>query len=290
MTNLTTLRNVKLFLRMNVLPSATGTLTFGTLQAVDPFTIGTVTFLADANYDIGDTPTETAINAKAAIDADLVLREIVDVTVDVEVLTVTARMEGVIGNQIDLVGCARIVASGSTLEGGEGTLTDTETTTDEELLKLIEVSSEDVSNYLGYDPTYREVEIVFSASERLWSYCLPDLPNLAVSEVTINDVSLTEWSKAISTNAWFVEGSILRFIGFEYSSFYTYEIVFTQGYSVMPAPIVQAATEQVAQAWRNRDHLGQQVKTLDAQSTTFFDRGLILPSVERMLRPYRRVY
>lgn len=108
--------------------AASATLTLTSAVATDAITIGGVTLTASSTpanenqWEIdGADDTADAASLAAAINAHSVLSKVVSASSELEVVTVTCLVKGVIGNQIPISSAdATIVASGSFLSGGTG--------------------------------------------------------------------------------------------------------------------------------------------------------------------------
>lgn len=66
-------------------------------------------------------------------------------------------------------------------------------------------------------------------------------------------------------------------------------ISYTAGYSAIPADIAHSVIEIAAQAYREKDWIGYQSKSLAGESVSF-SRGFLPDSAKIALDPYRRVY
>lgn len=113
--------------------AASGTLTLVSAIATDAITIGTVTMTATStptlatHWEIdGADDDADAASLCAAINANTTLNKVVLATVAANVVTITARQKGVVGNQIPMTSAdATITASGSGfLTGGTGGVED----------------------------------------------------------------------------------------------------------------------------------------------------------------------
>jgi phage tail sheath gpL-like len=112
--------------------AAAGTFTLVSAIATDAITIGTVTLTASSTpanenqWEIdGASDALDATSLAAAINAHSVLSQIVTATVVDNVVTVTAKVAGVVGNFIPISSAdATITASEAFLEGGTGGVTE----------------------------------------------------------------------------------------------------------------------------------------------------------------------
>lgn len=105
--------------------AATGTITFSAFAAADTFTIGTQTFTCEASgasgnnqFNVGGTDTLSAAAAVTVINAHPSLSGVVTATSSGAVITVTAAVSGLIGNQIGLAISAHGSVSASKMAGG----------------------------------------------------------------------------------------------------------------------------------------------------------------------------
>ena len=118
-------------LEMNIgAVAASQTLTVGTVVATNGPTINAVAVLAvvsgavNNQFNIGATPTESATNLAAAINASttLGLKDFVSATSAGAVVTVSAQVPGTEGNALTTTATANVTAGGAALAGGtEGT-------------------------------------------------------------------------------------------------------------------------------------------------------------------------
>lgn len=117
--------------------AASNTLTLASVAADDTVTIGNVTLTAKASpstedeFDQSGTDAEDATDLAAKINAHSVLSQVVSASAASDVVTVTSRIKGVIGNQIALSqsgGTISIGGDGTALEGGTGGATEAATT------------------------------------------------------------------------------------------------------------------------------------------------------------------
>jgi phage tail sheath gpL-like len=112
--------------------AASATLTLASAVATDAITIGPVTLTASSTpanenqWEIdGADDTADAASLAAAINAHSTLSQVVTATSEDEVVTVTAKQKGVVGNFINISSAdATITASGANLSGGTGGVTD----------------------------------------------------------------------------------------------------------------------------------------------------------------------
>ena len=112
--------------------AASGTFTLDTAIATDAVTIGTTTFTATStptlatHWEIdGASDTLDAASLAAAINAHATVSQIVTATSADEVVTITAKQKGVVGNFIPLSSAdSTITASGAFLTGGTGGVTE----------------------------------------------------------------------------------------------------------------------------------------------------------------------
>lgn len=108
--------------------AASATLTLVSAIATDAITIGTITMTATStpttnlHWEIdGASDTLDAASLAAAINANPTLSKVVVATSATNVVTVTALVKGVVGNQIPISSAdATITASAAFLEGGTG--------------------------------------------------------------------------------------------------------------------------------------------------------------------------
>lgn len=116
--------------------AASGTFTCASVVATDAITIGPTTFTftstpsdpEDVEVDGADDDADAAALA-AAINAHSTVSQVVTASVADNVVTVTAKQRGVVGNFINISSAdATITASGTNLEGGTGGATDAEAT------------------------------------------------------------------------------------------------------------------------------------------------------------------
>lgn len=116
--------------------AASGTLTLVSAIATDAITIGTTTFTATSTPSLstdweidGASDTLDAASLAAAINAHATVSQIVTASSAVNVVTITAKQKGVVGNFIPLSSAdATITASAAFLEGGTGGVTETGST------------------------------------------------------------------------------------------------------------------------------------------------------------------
>jgi phage tail sheath gpL-like len=116
--------------------AASGTLTLVSAIATDAITIGTTTFTATStptlstDWEIdGASDTLDAASLAAAINAHATVSQIVTATSAANVVTITAKQKGVVGNFIPLSSAdATITASGAFLTSGAGGVTEAATT------------------------------------------------------------------------------------------------------------------------------------------------------------------
>lgn len=108
--------------------AASGTFTLESVVATDAITIGPVTFTftstptqnTDVEVDGADDDADATALA-AAINAHPTVSQVVTATVEDNVVTVTAKVKGVVGNFINISSAdATITASGTNLENGAG--------------------------------------------------------------------------------------------------------------------------------------------------------------------------
>lgn len=99
--------------------AATGTITLSSHVATDTVTVGTVTLTCDTDYAEGGDDTETADNLATAINAHATLGALVIASADTGVVTLTAKVPGLIGNQIALAISAHGSVSASYMASGD---------------------------------------------------------------------------------------------------------------------------------------------------------------------------
>lgn len=112
--------------------AASGTLTLVSAIATDAITIGTTTFTATSTPSLstdweidGASDTLDAASLAAAINAHATVSQIVTATSASNVVTITAKQKGVVGNFIPLSSAdATITASGAFLTAGAGGVTE----------------------------------------------------------------------------------------------------------------------------------------------------------------------
>jgi len=115
--------------------AASGTLTLVSAIATDAITIGTTTFTATStptlstDWEIdGASDALDAASLAAAINAHTTVNQIVTASVASNVVTITAKQKGVVGNFIPLSSAdATITASAAFLAGGTGGVTEAST-------------------------------------------------------------------------------------------------------------------------------------------------------------------
>lgn len=115
--------------------AASGTLTLVSAIATDAITIGTTTFTATStptlstDWEIdGASDTLDAASLAAAINAHATVSQIVTASSATNVVTITAKQKGVVGNFIPLSSAdATITASAAFLTGGTGGVTEAST-------------------------------------------------------------------------------------------------------------------------------------------------------------------
>jgi hypothetical protein len=105
---------------------ASGTFEGNTVIATDAIAINGTTFTAVSSgatgnqFNIGGDDAETMANLAAAINASTDVNELVEATAEDEVVTITAKYPGILGNAITISSAdATITASGARLSGGD---------------------------------------------------------------------------------------------------------------------------------------------------------------------------
>lgn len=118
--------------------AASATLTLTSAVATDAITIGAVTFTAtstpsaETDWEIdGATDADDAAALASAINDHSTIGQIVTATSASNVVTVTCKTKGVVGNAINISSAdGTIVASGANLSGGTGGVTEAATSYD----------------------------------------------------------------------------------------------------------------------------------------------------------------
>lgn len=118
---------------------------------------------------------------------------------------------------------------------------------------------------------------------------LRDTPITAVSLLTINGTAIVA-TDGTSAGYYFERDSIYLVGGLQFYTGRKNIIVnYTGGYTAVPSDISHAAIEIAAQAYREREWIGQTSKSL-AGETTAFARGFMPDSAKETLNLYRRRY
>lgn len=85
------------------------------------------------------------------------------------------------------------------------------------------------------------------------------------------------------------DGQTLRLIGQCFPWRLPIQITYTAGYASAPADVGQVCTELVGEAFRRRDRIGQNSKTLASQEIISFSTADMNATIKAMLAPYRRL-
>ena len=117
---------------------------------------------------------------------------------------------------------------------------------------------------------------------------LRDSPITAVSLLQINGADVPV--SVSGATGYYFERESIYLIGMTYTAGRKNILVnYTAGYTVIPSDIQHAAIEIAAQAYREREWVGQTSKSL-AGETTAFARGFMPDSAKETLSKYRRRY
>lgn len=117
---------------------------------------------------------------------------------------------------------------------------------------------------------------------------LRDSPITAVSLLTVNGVEIV--ASVAGAAGYYFERESIYLIGYYFTRGRKNIVVnYTAGYTTIPADISHAAIEIAAQAYREREWIGQTSKSL-AGETTAFARGFMPDSAKETLSKYRRRY
>jgi hypothetical protein len=280
--NLTTLRRVKLLLRMPVATNARGGLALSGVVASDTCVVAGVTFTAGTSYTVKASDTLTAVELANALNANATVHEVLSAVPDGASVELESQVAGAIGNLIPLVGSTHIVVT--PMAGGTATPASGDTTDDELLENLISGASCDFAEAIGYDPNFQaRVEVYTARGTYLPSVTLPDLPEIDLTSLEFNDVALT-------ADDYFQEGPIVYLDNLDYDTNNTLEVTFDYGFASMPEDIIQCVTTMAASAWKLRDHIGERSNSSpDGMSTTFLAESE-LPAVTAVIQRYRRMF
>lgn len=114
-------------------------------------------------------------------------------------------------------------------------------------------------------------------------------PVISVTSLTVDGV-LVPQSTAYGVDGWFLSGDVIRFRGTTYritSGTGNVELEFVAGYAAVPADVTQAVLEMAALMYRERDRVGQQSRSGQDGSVSFYYAP---PArVVSTLETYRRV-
>ena len=160
---------------------------------------------------------------------------------------------------------------------------------DDLLSLLITAASGFVTSYLGRDLVPTDYSEVYDGSGAAWMM-LRQAPITAVQSVSFGGRTLTTPGDPIVGTAGFLfEGRRLSLIGDTFPHRHPVVVAYTAGFATIPAAIEQAAIELVGEAFKRRDHIGQNSKTLGGQETVAFQAADMNATITAALAPYRAV-
>lgn len=162
------------------------------------------------------------------------------------------------------------------------------TTADAELTRMLVMASTVVEQFLGRTLTQA------AFTERRSGACTDVLsvrngPVTAVASLTIDGEAISA-SDGTSAGYYFQDDEIYLLGGLRFNSGRkNILLTYTGGYTTIPADIAHATIEIAAQAYREKEWVGYQSKSLAGETVAFTRSGL--PDSARLaLQPYRRMY
>jgi hypothetical protein len=119
---------------------------------------------------------------------------------------------------------------------------------------------------------------------------LRQAPITAVQSVSFRGRTLTTLAYPLAgTQGFLFDGRRLSLIGDCFPFRAPVVVVYTAGFTIVPAAIEQAVVELAGEAFKRRDHVGQNSKTLGGQETVAFATTDMSAAVKSALASYRAV-
>lgn len=296
--DLTTLANLKSYLKMPCLAQATGSVALSGVAAGHALTfegVG-VTLTADTDFDVGANDTATATALAAAINAEASLLQLVTAESDGAEVDWTAVTPGAIGNCI-IVSSSDSEFTITPMSGGAGIETNQEAVEDAALTRLITSSSTWFKGQVGWDILQASCSDVFSwefSPRTAWDraeFVLYTPHVTAISGVEIDDQAITE---STGDAGWLLREDTLEIVNWgeldlpaRESRSRRIEVSYTAGYATVPADVEQAVIEVAADAYYRRNRLGQRSGTKPGGETVTYLVDQVLPSVQSVIDIYK---
>lgn len=164
--------------------------------------------------------------------------------------------------------------------------------TDALISRLISAASQWVKSYINRDlvqTSYTETRPGSGHDFML----LANGPVIAVTSVAWVGTTITTVGDPIAgTPGFYVDPTDprrLALVGYCFPRRTPVRVVYSAGYATIPADIVQGVCEIVGEAFRRRDRIGQNSKTLGGQETVSFSTADIPATTKTLLAQYKSV-
>lgn len=157
------------------------------------------------------------------------------------------------------------------------------------LSRLITAASGLVVGYLGRDLAPTSYTEVYDGAGAPWML-LRQAPITAVQSITFCGKTITTAADPVAgTPGFLFSGRRLSLIGDCFPHRALVVVAYTAGFTTLPAAIVQATIELAGEAFRRRDRIGQNSKSLGGQETVSFSTDDMGASIKTALEAYRAV-
>jgi uncharacterized phiE125 gp8 family phage protein len=161
------------------------------------------------------------------------------------------------------------------------------------LARLITAESNVILKYLGVNiaqQSYTEVRDGSGAGQGLYEMTLTNFPVTAVASLTINDAAVPlSTDGAVLQTGYAFDAARIWLNGYRFTRGRGNVVVqYTAGYAATPADIEQACVELVALRYAERNHIGQNSKSLGGETVAYQTRAMT-DSILNTLQNYRRV-
>jgi hypothetical protein len=157
------------------------------------------------------------------------------------------------------------------------------------LSSLITAASTFVKSWLNRDIVATDYVERYRGNGRK-TIVLANGPVVAVSQVAWVGVNLTDLGDPIAmTPGFYFDGRNLSLVNYCFPYRDMVQVSYTAGYIDIPADISQAVNEIIGEAFRRRDRIGQNSKTLGGQETISFSTADMNATAKAILNQYKAV-